>query len=186
MKSFIVCPLSELSQLRKDTLSPTILPTIFLQCNVVTKWPWGWTILSLPHRAAQYTVPLIESYIAALFSVQLLKGGWKSKMSDAYETLLSLPHCGQCTFQSEKDGINKAWKFSKDCLKSQDYCKFLFLSLSIFCCSSLITQSVLITLNGCLEVVPVIEVVFSQCFFKWTGNDTTPCFAWQTLLISLF
>lgn len=185
MKPFIVCPLSELSQPRKDTLSPTVLPTIFLQSNVVTKWPWDWTILSLPHRASQHTVPLIESYIAALFSVQLLKGAWKSKMSDVYETLISLPHCGQCTFYLEEDGRNKAWKISKDCMRSQDYCKFLLLSLSIFCCLSLKRQSVLITLNGFLEIVPVVEVVFSRFFFKWTGNDTMPCFPWQTLLISL-
>lgn len=116
MKSFIVCPLSELSQLRKDTLSLTGLPPIFLQCNVVTKWPWGWAILSLPHKAGQHTVPLIERCIATLFSVQLLNRGRKSKMSHIYKihTQLQL-HSGQCLCLLE-EGEKHRIKFFKDCL----------------------------------------------------------------------
>lgn len=163
MKSFIVCPLSELSQLRKDTLSPTGLPPIFLQCNVVTKWPWGWAILSLPHRAGQHTVPLIERYIATLFSGQLLRGGRKSKMSNPYENL-SLLHSEQQTCLLE-EGETYRMKLLKDWV----YCKFLRLILSIFFGSSIITQSVLMALYGCLE--SVIKLALSQSFcFRRTGR----------------
>lgn len=135
MKSFIVCPLSELPQPRKDTLFPAFLPTIFLQCNVVTKWPWRWAILSLPHRAGQHTVPLIENYIATLFHVKLLKRGWEHQMSEVCETLLSAPYCALWTFQLKEDRENRVWKFFKDCLESRlFYCKFLLLSLCTFWC----------------------------------------------------
>lgn len=73
MKSIIVPPLSRPSQLRKDTLScPRLcVPTIFLQCNVVTKDPRS-EQFQVSHMVQCTPVLLIESYISALFSVKQL------------------------------------------------------------------------------------------------------------------